>query len=59
MFVFFFRFPVILSIEDHCPLDGQCKLAQDLREILGEMLLTEQVICTKINNCQKNNKTNP
>lgn len=34
----FFRFPVILSIENHCSVPQQKKMAQYLIEILGDKL---------------------
>ena len=33
-----FRFPVILSIENHCSIQQQKKIAQYLREIFGDKL---------------------
>jgi hypothetical protein len=41
------RYPVILSFEDHCNLDGQRRIAQCLRDILGELLLKEKVSPTE------------
>jgi hypothetical protein len=41
------RYPVILSFEDHCNLDGQRRIAQCLRDILGELLLKEKVSQTE------------
>ena len=37
-FFFSFRFPVILSIENHCSIQQQKKIAQYLREIFGDKL---------------------
>lgn len=37
-FVFIFRFPVILSIENHCSIQQQKKIAQYLREIFADKL---------------------
>lgn len=37
------RFPVILSIEDNCSLPAQRILASDIKEILGDLLLTQPV----------------
>jgi len=34
-------YPVILSIENHCSLEGQRKMAQYIRSILGDLLHTE------------------
>ncbi|KAG8443531.1 hypothetical protein GDO86_012076, partial [Hymenochirus boettgeri] len=33
-------YPVILSLENHCSLDQQIKMAEHLKSILGDMLLT-------------------
>lgn len=39
MLIFFsFRYPVILSIENHCSIQQQKKIAQYLREIFGDKL---------------------
>jgi len=39
LFPFFFaRYPVILSLENHCTLPNQQKMAQILEEILGGIL---------------------
>ncbi|VDP20970.1 unnamed protein product [Soboliphyme baturini] len=37
------EYPVILSIEDNCTLQFQRQLALDLKEILGDMLLTSPI----------------
>lgn len=37
------RFPVILSIEEHCPLEQQRQMARIFREVFGDKLLTEPV----------------
>ncbi|GMS83935.1 hypothetical protein PENTCL1PPCAC_6110, partial [Pristionchus entomophagus] len=37
------EFPVILSIEDNCSLPAQRIIANDLKEILGDLLLTQPV----------------
>lgn len=37
------RFPVILSIEEHCPLDQQRQMARIFKEVFGDKLLTEPV----------------
>lgn len=42
-FCFSFRYPVILSIEDNCSVPAQRLMAQELREILGDLLLTVPV----------------
>eukprot|EP00079_Xenopus_tropicalis_P010573 XP_002935564.2 PREDICTED: 1-phosphatidylinositol 4,5-bisphosphate phosphodiesterase delta-3 [Xenopus tropicalis] len=36
-------YPVILSLENHCGLEQQVKMANHLREILGDMLVTKPV----------------
>uniref|UniRef100_A0A0N5C908 Phosphoinositide phospholipase C n=1 Tax=Strongyloides papillosus TaxID=174720 RepID=A0A0N5C908_STREA len=36
-------YPVILSIEDNCSVPAQRLLAQEIKEILGDMLLTQPV----------------
>uniref|UniRef100_A0A3Q2P880 1-phosphatidylinositol 4,5-bisphosphate phosphodiesterase gamma n=1 Tax=Fundulus heteroclitus TaxID=8078 RepID=A0A3Q2P880_FUNHE len=36
-------FPVILSIEEHCPIDQQRQMARIFKEVLGDKLLTEPV----------------
>ncbi|XP_042267610.1 1-phosphatidylinositol 4,5-bisphosphate phosphodiesterase gamma-2 isoform X1 [Thunnus maccoyii] len=36
-------FPVILSIEEHCPLDQQRQMARIFKEVFGDKLLTEPV----------------
>lgn len=38
------RYPVILSIEDNCPVDGQRVIAQEITKILGEYLLRGKVL---------------
>lgn len=38
LFLFSFRYPVILSIENHCSIQQQKKIAQYLREIFGDKL---------------------
>lgn len=38
LFLFYFRYPVILSIENHCSIQQQKKIAQYLREIFGDKL---------------------
>lgn len=37
-FSLFFRYPVVLSIENHCNIQQQKKIAQYLREIFGDKL---------------------
>uniref|UniRef100_A0A1I8AVM3 Phosphoinositide phospholipase C n=1 Tax=Steinernema glaseri TaxID=37863 RepID=A0A1I8AVM3_9BILA len=37
------EFPVILSIEDNCSVPAQRLMAQDIKEILGDLLLTSPV----------------
>lgn len=37
------RFPLILSIEEHCPLEQQRQMARIFREVFGDKLLTEPV----------------
>lgn len=37
-----FRYPVILSIENHCSIQQQKKIAQHLREIFGDKLDVEE-----------------
>uniref|UniRef100_A0AAX7VX92 Phosphoinositide phospholipase C n=1 Tax=Astatotilapia calliptera TaxID=8154 RepID=A0AAX7VX92_ASTCA len=37
------RFPVILSIEEHCPVDQQRQMARTFREVFGDKLLIEPV----------------
>uniref|UniRef100_A0A8D3E4L6 Phosphoinositide phospholipase C n=1 Tax=Scophthalmus maximus TaxID=52904 RepID=A0A8D3E4L6_SCOMX len=37
------EFPVILSIEEHCPLDQQRQMARIFRDVFGHKLLTEPV----------------
>ncbi|CAJ0948809.1 unnamed protein product, partial [Mesorhabditis belari] len=37
------EYPVILSIEDNCSVPAQRLLAQEVREILGDLLLTQPV----------------
>ncbi|TMS35784.1 hypothetical protein L596_003107 [Steinernema carpocapsae] len=37
------EYPVILSIEDNCSVPAQRLMAQDIKEILGDMLLTSPV----------------
>uniref|UniRef100_A0A8C5FYG6 Phosphoinositide phospholipase C n=1 Tax=Gouania willdenowi TaxID=441366 RepID=A0A8C5FYG6_GOUWI len=36
-------FPVILSIEEHCPLEQQRQMARIFKEVFGDKLLTEPV----------------
>ncbi|XP_029289098.1 1-phosphatidylinositol 4,5-bisphosphate phosphodiesterase gamma-2 [Cottoperca gobio] len=36
-------FPVILSIEEHCPLEQQRQMARIFRDVFGDKLLTEPV----------------
>ena len=36
-------FPVILSIEEHCPLDQQRQMARIFKEVFGDKLLSEPV----------------
>ncbi|KAM4553805.1 1-phosphatidylinositol 4,5-bisphosphate phosphodiesterase gamma-2 [Fundulus diaphanus] len=36
-------FPVILSIEEHCPIDQQRQMARIFKEVLGDKLLTDPV----------------
>ncbi|KAM9376371.1 1-phosphatidylinositol 4,5-bisphosphate phosphodiesterase gamma-2 [Pholidichthys leucotaenia] len=38
------EFPVILSIEEHCPLDQQRQMARIFRDVFGDKLLTEPVV---------------
>lgn len=38
------RFPVILSIEEHCPLEQQRQMARIFRDVFGDKLLTEPVV---------------
>lgn len=38
-----FRYPVILSIEDHCSIAQQRNMAQHFRKVLGDTLLTKPV----------------
>ena len=37
------RYPVILSIEEHCPLEQQRQMARIFKEVFGDKLLTESV----------------
>ncbi|KAL3062174.1 hypothetical protein OYC64_010144 [Pagothenia borchgrevinki] len=37
------EFPVILSIEEHCPLEQQRQMARIFRDVFGDKLLTEPV----------------
>ncbi|XP_063333638.1 1-phosphatidylinositol 4,5-bisphosphate phosphodiesterase gamma-2 [Pelmatolapia mariae] len=37
------EFPVILSIEEHCPIDQQRQMARIFREVFGDKLLIEPV----------------
>lgn len=37
------EYPVILSIEEHCPLDQQRQMARIFKEVFGDKLLTEPV----------------
>ncbi|KAM3609416.1 uncharacterized protein V6R79_014412 [Siganus canaliculatus] len=37
------EFPLILSIEEHCPLDQQRQMARIFREVFGDKLLTEPI----------------
>jgi phosphatidylinositol phospholipase C gamma-1 len=39
----FYRFPVILSIEDNCSLPQQRKMASLIQEVFGEMLVVHPV----------------
>lgn len=38
-----FRYPVILSIEDHCSIAQQRNMAQYFKKVLGDTLLTKPV----------------
>lgn len=40
---FSLRFPVILSIEEHCSIEQQRQMARIFREVFGDKLLTEPV----------------
>lgn len=40
---YLYRYPVILSIEDHCSLPQQRKMALAFNETFGDMLLTQSV----------------
>lgn len=37
------RFPVILSIEEHCPIEQQRQMARIFRDVFGDKLLSEPV----------------
>ncbi len=37
------EYPLILSLEDHCSLPQQRKMAQIFQEVLGDMLVTAPV----------------
>lgn len=37
------RYPVILSIEEHCSLDQQRQMARIFKDVFGDKLLTEPV----------------
>lgn len=39
----FYRYPVILSIEDNCSLQQQRAMANIMQEVLGDLLLTQPV----------------
>lgn len=39
----YFRYPVILSIEDNCSIPQQRNMASMMIEILGDMLLTQPI----------------
>lgn len=41
---FFFRYPVILSLENHCSLPNQKKMAEILEEKLGGILFVNSKI---------------
>ncbi len=41
MLSFVYSYPVILSIEDHCSLPQQRKMAAAYREVFGDSLLTQ------------------
>ena len=43
IFHFFSRYPVILSIENHCTIPQQRNMAAAFREIFGDMLLAEPI----------------
>lgn len=36
-------YPVILSIEEHCPIEQQRQMARIFRDVFGDKLLTEPV----------------
>lgn len=38
-----FRFPLILSIEERCPVEQQRQMARIFKEVFGDKLLTEPV----------------
>uniref|UniRef100_A0A158P8R2 Ribosomal protein L15 n=1 Tax=Angiostrongylus cantonensis TaxID=6313 RepID=A0A158P8R2_ANGCA len=40
---YYYRYPVILSIEDNCSVPAQRLLAQEIKEILGDDLLTQPI----------------
>ncbi len=42
--VFFYRYPVILNIENHCSIEQQKEMARILKEILGDRLVTKALI---------------
>lgn len=37
------RYPVILSIEEHCPIEQQRQMARIFKDVFGNKLLTEPV----------------
>lgn len=39
------RYPVILSVENHCSIQQQKKIAQYLREIFGDKLDVGDILC--------------
>lgn len=39
----FGRYPLILSIEEHCPIEQQRQMARIFRDVFGSKLLTEPV----------------
>lgn len=41
--VFFYSYPIILSIEDHCSIVQQRNMATFFKKVFGEMLLTKAV----------------
>lgn len=38
-----FRYPIILSIEDHCNIVQQRNMASQFKKVFGDMLLTKAV----------------